>query len=674
MSKQNTDAHNRNLLLVTMALPYANGDIHLGHMLEAVQTDIFVRFKKLTGQKTLYVCADDTHGTPIELNALKRGIPSETLIEEMWKNHVRDYAGFSIGFDIFYTTNSPENKKWAEYIYSSLQKKGFIAEREIEQFYCESCKRFLPDRFITGTCPRCSTQNQYGDVCESCGATYEPTELKNPGCIICSKPPMLRKSRHLFVQLAQAEQFLRAYLNRPGVLQEDMRNFVLHWVDEGLREWCISRDGPYFGFPIPQTENKYFYVWLDAPIGYISSTEKYCADHGMQVNDIWAKDAVSSVIHFIGKDIVQFHTLFWPVMLDAADVKLPSTVHVHGFLTVNGEKMSKTRGTFILVKDYLSKVSHEYATEYLRFYFASKLGNTASDIDMNIEEFCNKINTTLINNIGNLHHRTFVFIDRNFEGRVPDAAWDAGIADTVALVGKEIFSHFENVEYKLAVEKMHALGNLGNKYYQDTKPWELIRSNKDEAAKVMVTCVNLIKSLAVFMKPLAPTLVAKMEQQFGASFSWNDYPFSLRNTALGKTEKLFTPLEKEHFSVLLGEPDAQGKKDPAQSADGLIDITEFKRLQLRVGVVREAERVPNSDKLVRLSVDAGSRTHQIVAGIGKHYSPEQVTGREIVFVANLKPATLMGLTSEGMILAAQKGKKMALLKPDGDIGPGAAVS
>jgi methionyl-tRNA synthetase len=640
-----------------------------------VQTDVFVRFKKLTGRPVLYVCADDTHGTPIELNALKRGITPEELVAQTWAGHVRDYAGFSIGFDIFYTTNSPENKKWAEYIYQSLREKGLIEEKEIEQFYCESCRRFLPDRFITGACPRCAAQNQYGDVCEVCGATYEPTELKTPECMICKGKPSLKKSRHLFVQLAKAKEFLQSYLNDTGVLQNDMKNFVMHWVDEGLREWCISRDGPYFGFPIPHTENKFFYVWLDAPIGYISSTEKYCSGHNLEVNDIWGRDADSEVIHFIGKDIVQFHTLFWPVMLDAAGMKLPSRVFVHGFLTVNGEKMSKSRGTFILAHDYLNKVSHHYAAEYLRFYFCSKLGGTASDIDMNIGEFRTRINTTLINNIGNLHHRTFVFVDRYFDKTIPDAAWDEGIAQTVHKTAPEIASHFNNVEYKLAIEKIHALGNLGNKYYQDSKPWELIKTDKDKAAVVMVTCVNLVKALAVFLKPVVPNLVAKIEGQFLMDFTWNDYQFSLRNRKPGETEKLFTPLEMDHFSALQAGTDLVVSPEAAvKEPDDLIDITEFRKVRLKVGLVRQAERIPGSEKLLKLSVEAGTRTHQIIAGIGKFYTPEEMAGKSIVFVANLKPASLMGLTSEGMVLAAQKGKKLVLLKPDGDIVSGASIS
>ena len=330
--------------LVTMALPYANGDIHLGHLLEAVQTDIFVRYQKLRGNHVVFVCADDTHGTPIELSAIKRNITPDELIAQAHKDHVRDYAGFNIGFDIFSTTNSDENRVYAELIFENLKKNGLVVEREINQYYCEHDKRFLPDRFIAGTCPKCKSPKQYGDVCESCGATYEPTDLGDPHCVVCGKPPVMRQSRHFYVQLSKCEQFLRDFLAQPGVLQDDMRNFVTTWINDGLREWCVSRDGPYFGFKIPGTDNKFFYVWLDAPIGYLSSTDRWCKDNGRKVEEYWAPRSGTRIVHFIGKDIVYFHALFWPVMLKNSNFNLPSTIFVHGFLNIGGEKMSKIAG------------------------------------------------------------------------------------------------------------------------------------------------------------------------------------------------------------------------------------------------------------------------------------------------------------------------------------------
>lgn len=667
-AKKKNQTSDTGTLLVTMALPYANGDIHLGHLVEAVQTDIYVRYQKMTGRETIFVCADDTHGTPIQLNAMKLGITPEKLIEDFWKNHVRDYAGFSIGFDIFSSTNTPENRRWSEFIFKKLQEKNLVVQKEIEQYYCESCGRFLPDRFITGTCPKCKAEDQYGDVCESCGATYDPVDLTNPKCATCKGEPALKKSEHFFVQLAKSEPFLRKYLSETGVLQEDMKNFVMRWVDDGLKEWCISRDGPYFGFEIPDTTNKYFYVWLDAPVGYIASTDKWCKDNNRDVQDIWDEKSPAEVVHFIGKDIVYFHILFWPVMLNAASMKLPSREFVHGFLTVEGEKMSKSRGTFILAHNFINSVKHPYACEYLRFYYGSKLTNNTADIDLNVEEFCNRINTILVNNIGNLHHRTSIFLDRFFDAQVPDVAWDKKIEQTVIQTASEIKEHFKLVEFKAAVEKIQALSSMGNKYYQDTKPWELVKNDKDSAAEVMVTCVNLVRTLAVFLKPFMPNLVKKFEQQYGQEFQWADHSFSLRGTSLGKTEKIFKPLEKSDLSILFGN--TEEKKEEEQ----LIDISDFQKVKLRVGIVKDAQQVEKSSKLLKLSVDDGMEIRQIIAGIAKAYSSQDIIGKQIVFVANLKPAEIMGMKSEGMILAAQKGKKMRLVQPDADIGAGASIS
>ena len=656
-----------------MALPYANGDIHLGHLLEAVQTDVFVRFQKLCGHEAVYVCADDTHGTPIELSALRQKITPEELIAKAYENHRRDYAGFNIGFDIFHTTNSPENRRYAELIYENLRKDGLIVEKEIDQFYCDHDSRFLPDRFITGTCPKCGAGKQYGDVCETCGATYDPTDLVEPRCIICGSVPQLRSSTHFYVELAQCEEFLREYIGREGTLQNDMRNFVTTWINEGLREWCISRDGPYFGFAIPGTVNKFFYVWLDAPIGYISSTDRWCADNNRTIGDYWASDAATEVVHFIGKDIVYFHTLFWPVMLRSSAFNLPKRFFIHGFVTVQGEKMSKSRGTFILARDFLEKMNHPQAAEFLRFYYASKLMPNAGDLDFAREEFISRVNTTLANNIGNLHHRTAVFCDRSFDGRVPDAPWDAAVAAEVERNASLIKEHFDRGEFKPAVEKIHALGNLGNKYYQDSKPWELIRNSPEAAGTVMVTCVNLMKALGVFLKPIVPQLASRIEAKIGAVFTWEDYRFSLRNAALGATEKLVQPLLPEDMepvfagtAAIAGQP---GSEEP------LIDIDTFRTVQLKVARVVAAEPIPKSRKLLKLQVELGSEHRQIVAGIAANYTPETLVGKQIVVVANLKPATLFGQSSQGMVLAARNDDgTLVIVSPERPVGPGATVA
>jgi len=658
--------------LVTMALPYANGDIHLGHLLEAVQTDIFVRYQRLRGNQAVYVCADDTHGTPIEISALKRKITPDELIAIAHKDHLRDYAGFNIAFDIYYTTNSEENRAYAELIFDNLRKNGLVIEREINQYYCEHDKRFLPDRFIVGTCPKCKSARQYGDVCETCGATYEPTDLGDPHCALCGKPPVMRQSKHFYVQLSKCEQFLREFLAKPGVLQDDMRNFVTTWIDEGLREWCVSRDGPYFGFKIPGTDNKFFYVWLDAPIGYLSSTDRWCKDNGRTVEEYWSPKSGTRVVHFIGKDIVYFHALFWPVMLKNSGFSLPSTIFVHGFLNVGGEKMSKSRGTFILARDFISKVKHPQAPEYLRFFFGAKLAPNTADIDLSPDEFMKRVNTTLANNVGNLHHRTFVFCDRYFGRKIPEAQWDESIAREVESAAAEIERWYEGAEYKSVVERVHALGNRGNKFYQDSKPWELVKTDPGKAASIMVTCVNLIKAIAVFLKPIIPEICGSVERQLGIKLSWSDYRFSLSGKPLGATEKLVIPLADEDLLPLFGtSTPAKGEAGD----DGMIDIAAFKAVDLRVARVLSAEKVEKSKKLLRIQVEIGSQQRQILAGIAEHYTPDQLVGKLVIVVANLKPATLMGHKSEGMLLAAEGGAgTFVVLTPDGEAASGARVS
>ncbi|MDR0306405.1 MAG: methionine--tRNA ligase [Chitinispirillales bacterium] len=669
----------RKRILVTSALPYANGDIHLGHLLEAVQTDIFVRYNKLRGHDVIYVCADDTHGTPVELSALRQGISPEELVETARKNHIRDYSGYDISFDIFYTTNSEENRHYAELIYENLLKKDLVVEKEINQYYCENDKRFLPDRFIIGTCPRCKSEKQYGDVCEVCGVTYNPTELIEPKCGLCSKPPVLRSTKNIYVELAKRESFLREYIGKPGVLQDDMKNFVKSWIDDGLKEWCISRDGPYFGFRIPGTENKYFYVWMDAPIGYLSSTDRWCKDNGGDVMDYWEKGSPAEIVHFIGKDIVYFHALFWPVMLDSSDFAVPSSIKIHGFLNIQGEKMSKSRGTFILAKEYLEKVNHPQASEFLRFYYGSKLSLTSADLDLNKDELMSRVNTTLINNIGNLHHRAMIFCERYFENELPAVAWDKEIALQIEAAASEISAWYEASEFKLVVEKVHSLGSVGNKYFQDNKPWELMKTDKMAAASVIVTCVNLIKALAVFLKPIVPKISASVEKQLSASFGWDDYRFNLSGCKTGTVEKLVAPLESAHLDELFTAQtvaacaDQKDKKERDQ--DGLIDISAFTAVDLRVGTVLTAKNVEKSSKLLCLSVDFGSEKRQIVAGIAQSYKGDDLIGQQVVAVFNLKPAALFGLVSEGMLLAAKdKSGVLTLVGPKATVSLGAKVA
>jgi methionyl-tRNA synthetase len=673
MTKKNSGAAAQTFL-VTGALPYANSDLHLGHLVEAVQTDVFVRFQKLLGNRAVYVCADDTHGTAIQINAMKNGITPEKLVADMWGRHQRDYAGFNIGFDIFYTTNSEENRYYAELIYKSLREKGLIEEKEISQYFCEKDGRFLPDRFIKGTCPSCGAADQYGDVCEVCGSTYDPTDLKSPVCITCGKTPVLKSSRHVFVQLEKCHDFLDKYVSS-GVLADEVRNFAKSWLSVKLHEWCISRDAPYFGFEIPGMPNKYFYVWLDAPIGYIASTKKWCGEHREKVESFWSKDADCSIVHFIGKDITYFHTLFWPVMLDSAGFKLPSKIFVHGFLTIAGEKMSKSRGTFILARDFLDKVKHPQAAEFLRFFFASKLSGSVNDFDLNAGEFLNRVNTVLANNIGNFHHRTVVFCERYFNGEVPDAPWEASFAEKVVEMGKSIADAYAKTDYKSVIEQVQELGDLGNKYYQDSKPWELLKTDQKAAAKVMMTCLNLFRSIAVFLKPITPDIVKKVEELFGAELSWKDHVFSLKPRKLGKTEKLVQPLELEQLDLLRGQGNAtQAAAAPATGAPAELDITAVKALDLRVATVLSAEKIEKSDKLLKLQLDMGGASRQIVAGVAQSYSPESLVGRQVVVVANLKSAVVRGVKSDGMLLAALDKGALSVVLPDKPVAPGSKVS
>jgi len=668
-------------LVVTAALPYANGDIHLGHMVEAVQTDLYVRFQRLQGREVVFAWSDDTHGTPIELAALKQGITPQQLVETIGKRHIADYTDFNISYDIFYTTDSEENKQYASKIFSGLQKDGLVEEKTIKQYYCNSCERFLPDRLIKGTCPQCQAPDQYGDVCESCGSTYDPTELSDARCALCHSTPQLRESTHLFVRLDQKADFLREYLESNQILNEQMHNFVMHWIDEGLRDWCISRDGPYFGFTIPGYPDKYFYVWLDAPIGYVSATAKWCSDTGGDIARFWDEARGGEIVHFIGKDIVYFHALFWPVMLKSSGFKLPQRIFVHGFLSIGGEKMSKSRGTFILARQYLQEVTHPQAVDFLRFFFASKLSDTTADLDLNVEEFVNRVNTVLVNNFGNLHNRTHVFIRRSFDGIIPDVAPEETFYNeakhTVAAVAKD----FQQVRYKQAIEKIQAFTSRGNKYYQDQQPWKLVKTDRDAAAKVMVTCANIVRTIALMLKPIIPGVIATYEREIGQTLSYADDLFSLRGVHLCEAGKLVTPLAESDVSLLKPQLPAEfpaGEDEQAPEVDPIkpvIGINDFAQLDLRVATIIAAEKVKKSKKLLKITLQQQPGiTRQVVSGIAQHYQPDALVGKQVVYIANLQPVKLMGIESQGMILAAQSGEKLMLIHPDQSAFDGASVA
>ncbi|GBR76240.1 methionyl-tRNA synthetase [Candidatus Termititenax persephonae] len=495
-------------ILVTSALPYANGSIHLGHLVEYIQTDIWVRFQKLSGHECLFVCADDTHGTPIMLSAKRGGITPEELIARMQREHTEDFQAFNISFDNYYSTHSPENKELSEMFYAQAQAKGLIEEKEISQAYCEKCQLFLPDRFIKGTCPRCGAEEQYGDSCEVCSATYAPTELKDAHCTECGAKPVQKNSQHYFFKLSALDKELLAWV-KAGHIQPEIYNKLMEWFQQGLRDWDISRDAPYFGFPIPGADNKFFYVWLDAPIGYIASTQNYCAKINRDFADIWRRPGWE-IHHFIGKDILYFHTLFWPALLMAAGLQTPRQIHIHGFLTINGEKMSKSRGTFISARQYLEAGLNP---EYLRYYFASKLGGSLNDIDLNIGDFAARVNSDLVNKLVNIGSRLGSLVHKQLDGTLakPDAAGQK-ILDEIRAAQENITRDYEELELHKAMREIMRLADTANKYINDSTPWNTVKTDPAQAAQICTSGLNCLKILTAYIKPVLPIIAAGVEK------------------------------------------------------------------------------------------------------------------------------------------------------------------
>jgi methionyl-tRNA synthetase len=539
-------------ILVTSALPYANGSIHLGHLVEYIQTDIYVRLLKLTGRDAIYMCADDTHGTPIEIKARQAGVTPEELVGHYHEEHQKDFADFHIAFDCFYSTNSPENRYHAETIFQRLLEKGHIVKRPVAQYFCERDERFLPDRYIRGQCPneQCRAADQYGDVCEVCGTTYNPTDLADPRCAICGTPPVIRESDHYFFTLGKYESFLREWISHPGRLQPEIRRFIENWFREGLKDWDISRDGPYFGFKIPGEENKYFYVWLDAPIGYIATTEKYCKETGCDFASYWL-DSGARIYHVIGKDIVYFHTLFWPAMLKGAGYSLPDRVFVHGFLTVNGEKMSKSRGTFLNAREYLNHLD----PQYLRYYYAAKLNGQPDDLDLNFEDFVTRVNAELINKIANLVSRVVPFVNKNFEGRLGALpAEAAAIIDEIRERVPRIQGHYEKLEFNRAVQEIVAISDSANKYFQDQAPWDLFKTDPEAARSVCTFAINACRTVAVLMQPILPAFARDVERILRVPLKhFSDaLLFDLENREIGPFVRLIERIDPKKVQALLG--------------------------------------------------------------------------------------------------------------------------
>ena len=532
---------------------YANGPVHIGHLVENIQTDIYVRFLKMAGQDAFYCGAEDTHGAPIEINAAMEGVAPEVFIERWQKEHERDYENYLVDYDSYYTTNSPENQYYTELIFKRLKEKGHIYTKEIELTYCENCERYLPDRYVKGTCPSCGAPDQYGDVCEKCNTTYSTTDLVNPYCSICGATPIRKNSLHYFFKLGEFTHWLRDWLNGNERLQPEIRNQILSWVNEGLEDWCISRDGPYFGFRIPGEENKYFYVWLDAPIGYIASTANYCRDKDFTADDIWQTQE-HEIIHFIGKDIIYFHLLFWPAVLHGAGFHVPDNVVVHGFLTVNGEKMSKSRGTFLTAEEF-----REYLDpELLRFYYAANLSHTMTDIDLDLKNLEDRINNELVSNVANLIYRVMSFTEKNFKGKVTKLDDKALIAD-VQIKSKAVYDAYEKFEFRDAVNRILEISSIGNKYFQDSAPWELRKSDPKKTQKVLTDCVNIVKNIAIMIKPIMPVFSGNVEKQLGLeNLGWADLEKLIEDHQLGKAEIILRKIDP--IKIKVPEPKEEHRK------------------------------------------------------------------------------------------------------------------
>ena len=617
-------------ILVTSALPYANGPIHLGHMVEYIQADIFVRAMRLSGENVKFVCADDTHGTPIEINASKLGMKPEELISKYYKEHTADFADFLISFDNYYSTNSDENKKYSELFFNTLKEKGHINQRMVELTFCENDKRYLPDRYVKGKCPKCGAEDQYGDVCEKCNATYKPIELVNPYCSICRQPPVRRNSLHYFFKLSDFSERLEKWLRENKGLQEETKNYVLDWVSKGLEDWDITRDGPYFGFLIPGETSKYFYVWLDAPIGYIASTEHLTKD----ALSYW-KNQDTKIVHFIGKDIMYFHFLFWPAMLMGMEYNLPDTISVHGFLTVNGEKMSKSRGTFITAREYLEQLD----PEFLRFHYAMGLSTNINDLDLDFNEFKTRINSELVDNIANFAYRVLSFANNNFDSKLTNISDDKELIVNVGEKCKHAIQCYRERNFREVMRTILEISTIGNQYFQENKPWQQIKTDKKKTQAVVTTSANILKNIAILLGPVMPKFSDRLLKQLNVTdYTFENLNFELKNHTVNKARIIYTRIEGEPFK------------------------TSTFPLNLKVAKVISVEDHPNAEKLLVLKIDIGEEQRQIVAGIKAHYSKESMVGKNIIVVTNLKHAKLRGVESQGMMLAADDGYKLAVVE------------
>ena len=705
-------------ILVTSALPYANGSIHLGHMVEHVQTDIWVRFQRMRGHEVYYICADDTHGTPVMLAAEKAGVPPEALIERARTEHLQDFHGFRISYDLYYTTHSDETRAYANLIYERLRSAGLIDIRPVEQFYDPKREMFLPDRFVKGECPRCHAKDQYGDNCEVCGASYSPTELIQPYSAVTGATPERRSSDHHFFRLGDCSDFLRSW-TRSGAIPLSAANKLGEWFEAGLSDWDISRDKPYFGFEIPGAPDKFFYVWLDAPVGYMGTFAHLAKSRGLDFDAWWGPGSEAELHHFIGKDILYFHSLFWPAMLTRAGFRTPTQLHVHGFLTVNGQKMSKSRGSFITAGDFLRHLN----PEHLRYYYAAKLNAGVDDLDLNLDDFTARVNSDLIGKYVNLASRTAGFIHKRFGGRtartLPAPAVE--LLARFCAAGDDIAAAYEAGEFSRATREIMALADLANQYVDANKPWEIARNNArgEELQAVCTACLELFRILTVYLKPILPDVASEVEGLLRiAPLTWSSLTTPLLDQEIGAYSHLMARVEPAQIAALLAdsaavaptpatrpaapaaEPASRGSGDATAAAQDrakthavvelaatpparptvtmapiadTIGIDDFSRIDLRVARILHAENVVEADKLLRLTVDLGMETRTIFAGIKSAYTPEQLEGRLTVVVANLAPRKMRFGESQGMVLAAGDGGGLYLLALDSGATPGMRI-
>ena len=681
-------------ILVTSALPYANGGIHLGHLMEAIQTDIWVRLQKLRGNDCVYVCADDAHGTAIMLSAEQQGITPEQLIENVSNQHQEDYSGFLIQFDNFHSTHSQENREFSEHIYKTLDKNGHINRRSITQLFDPEKKLFLADRYITGTCPKCKAEDQYGDNCEACGSTYSPTELIDPRSSISGATPIEKDSEHFFFALPEFQDMLCQW-TRSGTLQDAVANKLREWLDTELQEWDISRDAPYFGFEIPGSAGKYFYVWLDAPIGYMASFKNLCDRTDYSFDDYWQKGQDTELYHFIGKDIINFHTLFWPAMLTSAGYRTPTAVHVHGFLTVDGTKMSKSRGTFINARTYLDHLN----PEYLRYFLAAKLSNGIDDLDLNLEDFALRVNSDLVGKVVNIASRCAGFIGKGFDGYLAENPDNPDLLAEIQAAKNEIGDYFEARKYSKAIRLIMALADKANQYINDKEPWVIAKTDKQspELQAICSSGINAFRLLMCYLKPVLPKMAADAEQFLAIEpLLWDHADSLLVGHKINKFKPLMTRVESDKVQAMVDatqkefeiqartKATSDTKKQPLENTTGFeseIDFNDFAKVDLRVAEITSAEHVEGADKLLKLVLNLGKDKNEkdimrtVFSGIKSAYDPDKLVGMLTVVVANLKPRKMKFGMSEGMILAAGPGgKEIWLFEPHVGAQPGMRIT